>query len=58
MLPVVTCLDSHLKARLFSTNKYVKRVQKFVDTFMKEIFNCEDGLPRGVVSNFVEIIFV
>lgn len=55
MLPIVTHLDSHLKAR-FSTNKYAKRVQKYVGILWKKYH--EEGLLRRVVSNCVEIIFV
>lgn len=55
MLPVVTHLDSHLKAR-FATNKYAKRVQKYVDILWKKYH--EEGLLRGVVSKCVEITSV
>lgn len=53
MSPVVAHLGSHLKAR-FSTNKYAKRVQKYVDILWKKYH--EEGLLKGVVSNCVEII--
>lgn len=55
MSPVVAHLDSHLKAR-FSTNKYAKRVQKYVDILWKKYH--EEGLLKGEVSNCVEIISV
>lgn len=59
MLPVVICLDSHLKARLFSANKYVeRRMENWYVFLMEVIFNCEVGLLRTVVPNSVEIIFV
>lgn len=55
MSPIVTHLDSYLKAR-FSTTKYAKRLQKYVDILWKKYH--EEGLLRGVVSNCVEIISV
>lgn len=55
MLPVMTHLDSHLKAK-FSTNKYVKKVQKCVDFLWKKYH--EEGVLRRPVSKYVGVIFV